>query len=268
MLPEKGSEYSKTLLDLIPTSGENIGNWKLREQLRNAIATVGDELTEQEYWSLRDDLIDQGVIQTGRGKGGSVHRVAVEAATPAAVEMPATTAKAEAQLYEPFQKAITSGYVKDNRIKRFVSEITAQQGRRATGGKWSRPDFTLIAVRTYSFTPGKRLEVITFEIKPSVETAFEGIYEALAHQLPAHRSYLAACTGGYADDDEIPDQRIVQECSRLGIGYMTFSDPSDYDTYVIVNTAKLNERDPYDVDQFITTQITAENQAELREWLS
>src|ERR1017187_2686853 len=93
-----------------------------------------------------------------------------------------------------FKRPSLSGYVKDNRIKRFISEITASQGRRSTGGKWTRPDFTLIAVRTYSFTPGKSLEVITFEVKPDLNTALEGVFESLAHSVFAHRSYLAVDT--------------------------------------------------------------------------
>jgi hypothetical protein len=48
---------------------------------------------------------------------------------------------------------------------------------------------------------------------------------------------------------------------------MTFSDPADYDTFQIANTAQLKEPDPYDIDRFITTQIQLEKQEELREWL-
>src|ERR1022692_2531326 len=38
-------------------------------------------------------------------------------------------------------------------------------------------------------------------------------------------------------DDQIPDDRIVQECGRLEVGYITFSNAADYNTYDIVNTA-------------------------------
>jgi hypothetical protein len=105
-----------------------------------------------------------------------VHRVGVAAAESTGAEAvttievtpevaaEATLVKKEASLYEPFHLAIVNGYTKENRIKRFISEVTAQQGRRTTGGKWTRPDVTVVAVRTYQFTPGKRIEVITFEV--------------------------------------------------------------------------------------------------------
>jgi hypothetical protein len=264
MEASKRTEYAKILLNLVPESGANVGNVTLRSELGSAIRGLGDAMTEQDYWQLRDSLIDEGLIAQGRGKGGSVHRVAVAEPLPAQV----APAKApESASYEPFHRAILDGYVKDNRIKRSVSEVTASQGRRATGGKWTRPDVTLIAVRTSQFTPGKRLEVITFEIKPDLESAFEGLFEALAHSAFSHRSYLAVKIREYKEDEEIPDDRIVQECTRHGVGYITFTDPADYDTYEVVVSADLNEPDPYEVDNFIRTQISAEKQDELRELL-
>lgn len=266
MDPSKKSEYTKLLLSLVQESGVNVGNVTLRHQLQEAVRKAfGDEISDQDYWLLRDSLIDEGLIAQGRGKGGSVHRVVT---SEPVMEVPTTPLKAgESALYEPFHKAILEGYVKENRIKRFVSEETASQGRRATGGKWTRPDLTLIAVRTYQFTPGKRLEVITFEIKPDLESAIEGLFEALAHSVFAHRSYLAVHLLGFKEDEDIPDDRIVQESNRLGVGYITFTDPADYDTYEIVTSARLNEPDPYEIDNFIRTQISTEKQEELRELL-
>lgn len=204
-------------------------------------------------------------ITTGTSAETAAAPQTVSATAPEAEEAERIT-KPEVALYEPFHKAIKLGYVENYRIKRFISQITASQGRRATGGRWTRPDITLVAVRTYSFTPGKRLEVITFELKPSLDSALEGVFEALAHSAFAHRSYLAVDVSSYGSS--IEDERIVQECSRLGIGYITFEDPGDYETFDIVTPAKLNEPDPYEVDTFIKTQISSANQEELREWLA
>lgn len=261
------AEYSQLLLSLVP-DGKSVGNFTLRDQLRKMVQVKGDELTDQDYWLLRDGLIDEGQVEQGRGRGGSVHRVTPEVKPePDATAAAPIIRQAEATLYDPFQNAIRSGYAPANRIKRFILETTAAQGRRMTGGKWTRPDVTLIAVRTYSFTPGKRLEIITFEVKPSLDTALEGVFEALAHSAFAHRSFLAVNIPDYEDLDELPDDRIMQECNRLGIGYVVFSDPADYDTFDILSSARLNEPDPYEVDNFVNTQISPAGQEELREWL-
>lgn len=277
----KKLEYQNLLLSLVPESGENVGNVSLREQLRMKIASQGDVLSDEDYWLLRDSLIDSGVLEQGRGRGGSIHRIkaASESAEAQFPEPPGVVAPlqvvseppqfTEASLYEPFHKAIVSGYTKDNRLKRYISEITAHQGRRVTGGKWTRPDLTLIAVRTYTFSPGKRLEVISFEVKPDLDSALEGVYEALAHSAFAHRSFLAVDIRQFKEpNQEIPDDRIVQECTRHGVGYIVFSDVRDYNTYEIKAPAKLKEPDPEEVDNFIKKQIGSERQEELRELLS
>jgi hypothetical protein len=260
--PTRKIEYRQKLLELIPP-GDSKGNSTLREQLRRAIEAAGDHVTDEDYWTLRDSLIEEGLIETGRGRGGSVHRVARDSANGPQVRTPPISVL-ESELYEPFLTAIKSGYAPSNRIKRFIIEATAMQGRRATGGKWTRPDISLIAMRTYSFVPGKHLEIITFEIKPSVDTALEGIFEALAHSVFAHRSFLAVCT---RDPEDRDDDRVYQECKRLGVGYITFSDSGDYDTFDTVVSAPLKAPDPYEIDNFIKTQIAPHNQEEIREWL-
>jgi hypothetical protein len=110
--------------------------------------------------------------------------------------------------------------------------------------------------------------VITFEVKPNLATAFEGVYEALAHSVFAHRSYLAVNVKEYQGSEAVmPDERIMQECARHGVGYMTFEDPCDYATFEIANSARLRDPDPYEVDNFIRTQLSRENQDLLREFL-
>lgn len=75
----KKIEYQKLLMNLVPESGNNIGNVSLREQLQEEIGSLGDNLSDEDYWLLRDSLIDSGLIEQGRGRGGSVHRVRVVA---------------------------------------------------------------------------------------------------------------------------------------------------------------------------------------------
>src|ERR1035441_1190120 len=203
------TEYTKALLSLIPESGTSIGNFTLREQLRKRIESNGGELSDQDYRQLRDSLIDDGLIVQGRGRGGSVHRV---------------LAKAEEEpppLIQPPVPISNATYIRHSRqpLHRDTSRTTGSNGSfrkslrhkdvAVQGGRWTRPDLTLIAVRTYSFTPGKRLEVITFEVKPNLDTALEGVFEALAHSVFAHRSYLAVDISDFKADDQIPDDRIV-----------------------------------------------------------
>lgn len=266
----KKPEYQRKLLELVPADGGAIGNSSLRQELRTAFPD--DEITNDDYWLIRSSLIEDGLVQPGRGKGGSVRKVVHEpvqvpqAEAGAAAEGVAAI-RAEADLYEPFHNAIRTGYAPANSIRNFISEVTARQGRRATGGKWTRPDLTLLAVRMYTFTPGKRLEVITFEVKESLDVAVEGVFESLAHSVFAHRSYLAVHIPGYQDLEGVAEDRIIQECERFGVGYIVFDDPSNYDTYEIVVSARLKDPDPAEVDNFIRQQIGLQNQEQIRDWI-
>jgi type I restriction enzyme M protein len=54
-----------TLLEHVPSDGASIGNLKLREQLG---------WDEERYAAARQPLLDLGVLETGRGRGGAVKR--------------------------------------------------------------------------------------------------------------------------------------------------------------------------------------------------
>lgn len=55
------------ILQFVPKDGSTIGNKALLEQL----ARSGTQLSEKDYWRVRDYLIDEGLLATG-GRGGSV----------------------------------------------------------------------------------------------------------------------------------------------------------------------------------------------------
>lgn len=64
----------RTLLDLIPETG-TIGNTRLRKNLANHAGW-----SDERYWETRKRLRQQGRIDVGRGRGGSVRRVSLDAA--------------------------------------------------------------------------------------------------------------------------------------------------------------------------------------------
>jgi len=122
-------------------------------------------------------------------------------------------------------------------------------------------------MRQYPFLPGKKIEIITFEIKPNYDTALDGVFEALAHSAFAHRSYLAVDVSSFKVGESLPDERIISECERFGLGYITFDKAEDYDTYEIYIPAKLREPASAEANKFITTQLSEENKEKIRSWL-
>src|SRR3546814_16072884 len=60
------------ILRWLPEDGATIGNGRMRSLVSGVL---GAELEWADYFAARDALVQQGVVATGRGRGGSVRRV-------------------------------------------------------------------------------------------------------------------------------------------------------------------------------------------------
>jgi hypothetical protein len=106
---------AEMMLDLIPIDGTPMGNVTLIQKLGWA---------EEKYWRVRSTLLEDGSLERGRGKGGSVRRPRLEGE-------PFTTTSnygsAEAQLYKPLVSVLSNDWVREMRIEpdQIVFEITA-----------------------------------------------------------------------------------------------------------------------------------------------
>lgn len=156
------------------------------------------------FGAIRDSVEDAGLILRGRGRGGTVRRVPTQAPEPVGETGAAVVAEdvvealqRELDLYEPLRKVIAAEWAREHRAEPLAVEITAQQGRRATG-IWARPDIVSIEVRTFEYVPGKFIEVVTFEVKPADGISVQAVYEALAHRRAATRSWVLL---------HVPDER-------------------------------------------------------------
>jgi hypothetical protein len=243
------------LLVVVPFDGSAIGNTTLMRRLGWG---------EQRYWPVRDALIAEGVIERHRGRGGAVRRVSkaapeVEEPVPPEVvaEVVADSYTRELQLYEPLRDTIATDWAKDRLSSPIAVEVTAQQGRRQTGGRWSRPDIVAVEVKTFLYVPGKHLNVTTFEVKPSDAIDVSAVYEALAHRRSATHAYLVL----HVPDESVAElEPVVEEVCRVarshGVGVITVADPGRYETWDEREEAVRFDPDPERLDHFIVTQFS------------
>jgi hypothetical protein len=239
------------LLSLLPKDGKSIGNTRLSEVfLQQAKKRLNENFGTEVYWQVRSGLIEEGKLERGRGKGGSVRLVGD------AVQIPKIKARKygkESHLYEAFHRTIEIGWIEEKDITDYVSEVSAHKGRKATGGKWTRPDVTLVSVGNYPFIPGKSVEVITFEIKPADAHGLEGVYETASHSAFANKSYLALhVPDGREQEAEDYLERLEKEAVRFGVGLVTFEDPSKWGTFEEIVEARHNTPSPRDINEFLT----------------
>lgn len=252
------------LLALIPVDGP-VGNVTLVKRL----AEVG--WSAEQYWAIRNRLIDRAVLTPGRGKGGSVRRLsesAPEAARDTASQLsPTTEDLPERALYEPMKQVIDTAWAQDNRLDQHVVEVTAHQGARLTGGRWTRPDITLASMRTFAYVPGKHFDVVTFEIKPCDAIDVTAIYEALAHRRAAHRAYaLIHVPNDRKDQLDTLVQEVAAEAKRHGIGLIVANDPADYSTWDELVEAIRHEPDPERLNDFLAQQVSTGFRERLVRW--
>lgn len=214
--PPVGSD-KKAFLDALEALGNSAGNISLKQKL---------DWNADKYWRIQGLLYEAGEISKGRGKGGSVTLVEAEKPTTNLEEK-----RFEKDLYKPARDVIDGPWAKSNTLERRLVEVTAYQGRRDTGGKWSRPDVTAIVWRSFAYIPDKYLDVYTFEIKPDDSVGVEVIYEALSHKQAATYSYVVYHTTLEKFEKHRQYERIVAAVKSNGIGVILAEEMDNFDKW-------------------------------------
>jgi hypothetical protein len=259
-------------LDALKGQGNRAGNTTLQREL-------GWE--ETKYWKVHEQLFKDGQIEKGKGYGGSViltQRDALPATAAAepgnrlpkstleAVEALAEEYTTELQLYPVVKKQLEAHWTLRRQLDACHCEITALQGRRDTGGSWSRPDLVIIAFRKYEFLPQLVFELFSFEVKPATDVSIKGVLEALAHREAATRSFVIYHTGG-RDFSEFPEaERIGELAARHGVGVLAAKDANDFNQWEEIVTAPRASPDPEAMDTFIKRTLSEEAKTKLRKW--
>ncbi len=234
--------------------GGSAGNIRLRREL-------GWE--EGFYWEVQGRLIKDGDITAGRGLGGSVSLTAAEAeeAEPVAPFV----ANSERELYEPLKASIKTKWINRFGFDSVEVEETHSRGAKDTGGTFTRPDITAAGIRRYVYLP-KRLEIVTFEVKPATNVGVMGVLEAIAHREAAHRSYVLYHCDREAFDGCAEANRILELAQKYGIGVILARDPREVEGWEIVLDAARHEPDPARLDRFLGDLPNEEMKQQLSKW--
>jgi hypothetical protein len=265
----------------VRASGGKAGNITLKREL---------EWLDDDYWPIRDRLVDAGRLALTKGKSGGVRVIATAGAVVPPVPPPVPEAGNEGQvppapaqpeppqpavridegdLYVPMAQVLKTDWARDNRFRELVVEITARQGPRNTGGRWSRPDITVVSSTTLMFYPSKIFDVTTFEIKPAYDFNVTAVYEALAHRRGATRSYVLVQIPieeqGIEQTSSVIDQ-MCADAKRHGVGVLIAANPADYDTWDEKVEALRVEADPVLMNDFISVQLSGGAKDEIAKW--
>ena len=175
----------------------------------------------------------------------------------------------ESDLYEPVAKVLKNEWARDLRFRSQVVEVTARQGRRDTGGTWTRPDIVVAALRVFPHVPGKFFDLITFEVKPVDAIDVTAVFEALSHRRAATQAYVwLHVPAGREESEDLASVllRIKEEAGRHGVGLIVGGDPSQYSSWDLQLRAIRVEPDPESLNEFIAQQLSGIARDELAQW--
>lgn len=245
--PNQRSEFMGKLGDLPK------GNKALREELGWKPET---------YAIVKQALLNDGVIERRKGQGGSVVKIR---------DLENEAKLKEVAVYEEISSQLKEMWIDDNGIihdTEIISKITALQGKRDTGGKWSRPDITIVTFQEYEHILLPTLEVITFELKTDLaQMNVACVYEALAQQRSSHKAYVVLVAGNASMKEvESKADDVSEECAKHGIGLIVIDNVTDYATWKIVLDGERHEPDPQKLNDFISQQLKGDVQERIKIW--
>ncbi|MFZ5732878.1 MAG: hypothetical protein ACOY4O_09095 [Pseudomonadota bacterium] len=223
-------------------------NPQIRAELK-----LGDADAEL-YWAARKILIEKGLVEPARARGGGVKLVKAESSGD--IQTPnekVAELLREQEYYAPVRNALESGFIGEKGYDRseVVLEICANKRRKGEGA-WSVPDLALVACQALQFIPGKILSLYSFEVKTLENVNLLSVYEALAHTRYVNFSYLVVVGEGVDDWIGAASTRnVVDECSRHGIGLIIGDGKSSWNEYEISSDGERFAPDYYRQDQFI-----------------
>jgi len=169
--------------------------------------------------------------------------------------------------FKPVSSVLRNHWSKEQGFDNYLVEVTAKQGSRQTGGKWTRPDVTVVGYKTFPYLPGRFLEVISFEIKPTNTLDITAVYEALSHRRSATRAYVVGHIPHDAQNEMGNElEAVTDEAKKLGIGVIVADDPADFDTWEVLLDADRFEPDPARLNEFIARQTTPELREQIVRW--
>lgn len=240
--------------------------------LKNALEWKDDD----RYWVAHGRAIERGFVVRGRGRGGSVHLIDVEETNinnndvvQNNVQFIPNERNRELDLYDP-AKTVLQTWARAAKYDEFRCEITALRGRAATGGKWTRPDISVLGIKSWTYFPTRVFDIVTFEIKPEGQTTVEGIFEALSHQQFATHSYCVykvSLGEKESFEDKYHDAaRILSTARRHGVGVIVASDIKEWNTWDQILDADRVSPDPEQANRFIGTGFAPDVREMVIKW--
>ena len=148
---------------------------------------------------------------------------------------------------------------------RFLVAKTAKKDTKVAG-RWTRPDFTVVSNRTFPYIRQTEFDIITFEVKRPADCEALAVFEALAHNSAATRSYVFFPITETDLASSAQGDRIREECVRHGIGLFLVRDAFQLNEACLLIEAQRRPLNPEKCSQFLVNVLEPKDLGELTTW--
>jgi len=250
--------------DQIIAALQQAGNQRLtRNSLWMTIPGLDGSPTDA-YWEAEQALVDEGRIERRRGRNGGIQllppaEVAVAVVPAAQPQQAAEVMEQDREIdhYEPVLREILANWTEQPGFTHVFGAITGLQGRRPTGGRWSRPDIVLCTVSDWLFSSRPEGDVRTIEVKRFEVTDVLAVYEALSHKARSHYAYLLIV--GFPDqltpDQQADFDNLLGVAGKNGVGVITAPDSGDWRTWEFQLYPTRSDADHQAINQLLLDQV-------------
>ena len=172
----------------------------------------------------------------------------------------------ESDYYECIKLMLERHYEsKLNDDGRFLVSKTARKDTKIAG-RWTRPDFTVVANRKFPYIRESEFDIITFEVKRPSDSEALAVFEALAHNSAATRSYVFFPITAKTLDNSEQGERIREECVRHGIGLFLVEDEYSLDVARIEIESQRRPLNPEKCSQFLQNVLEQRELGKITTW--
>jgi hypothetical protein len=189
--------------------------WLLKEQGRcsNRYVRSALNLTDARYEEIRQELIKEELIFKVKGRGGGI-QLTEEGYKKPSLPTAESSAPDEKSLYEPFIKILQSESRENEE-----PAITINTSALRKSGKWTNPDVTKVAIKSFPILRKHQIQIITYELKRWGKWNIESVFEAASQSRFAHEAYVVL---EWAKEEEVVGlDEIMAVCGRFGVGLLT-----------------------------------------------
>jgi hypothetical protein len=232
------------VLQLIAQKGELTGTWLKR---------YAGKFPEADVLSAIKYGCNAGYLKAGRAKGG-----VVAGTTPLTV--------LEADFYDCIEAILRAFY--ERRAGENGRQLTVKTAKKDTkvAGRWTRPDFTVVTSRAFPYIKQTEFDIITFEAKRPKDVEALAVFEALAHNSAATRSYVVFPITEAELKANVQGDRIREECVRHGIGLFLVRDSYALDEAVLLIEAQPRALNPEKCSHFLQHVLERDELAVITTW--